>query len=91
MGEAVNDFVIGHFFFVVRIPTSHLDTLKQQCNSYAVTTSTNARTLKKYETVYKSGIDKASSPKFRWQQAAHTVTIPSVSDWMTSVTSRWYT
>lgn len=84
MGETMNDFV--------RIPISHEDTLRQLCNSHAVTTSTHARTLEQYETVHKSGIDNTVRPLHSaGQQAAHTVSIQSVSDRMTSVTSRWYT
>jgi hypothetical protein len=92
MGETVNVFVTGHFFFLVRIPTSHEDTLRQLCNSHAVTTSTHARTLE-HETVHKSAIDKTVRPLHSaGQQAAHTVSIQSVSDrTTTSVTSRWYT
>ena len=92
MGEDVNVFVTGHFFFVVRIPTSHEDTLWQLCNSHAVTTPTYARTLEQYETVHKSGIDNTvRSLHSAGQQAAHAVSIQSVSDRMTmSVTYRWY-
>lgn len=72
---------------------SHEDTLRQLCNSHAVTTLTHARILEQYETVHKSGIDNTVRPLHSaGQQAAHTVSIQSVSDRLTtSVTSRWYT
>jgi len=93
MGETVNDFVTGHFFFLVRIPTPHEGTLRQLWNSHAVTTSKYSRTLEQYETVYKSGIDNTVRPLHSaGQQAAHKVSIQNVSDRMTtSVTSRCYT
>jgi len=86
-------FVTGHFFFLIRIPISHVDTLRQICDSHAVTTSTHARSLEQYETVYKSGIDNTVRPlNSVGQQAALGQYSKSVSDRMTtSVTSSWYT
>jgi len=72
MGDTVTDFITGRFFFLVRIPISHEDTLRQLCNSHAVTTSTHARCLEQNETVHKSGIDNTVRLLHSaGQQAAH--------------------